>query len=164
MPGTTIKAFQEFIKTLPDKGSGLQGHYEWPKRMQTYLGRMTREEAELVNLNPIVEGIGPNRIKRISYGRSNAGSNKQSLSSSKRRANATRLLARDEPPWVIEQRDESELHLRMISCTPEGRLRDLQANMRDDQYDYRFEETLGKGATIYVMDEGFEFEHQVNNS
>ncbi|KAI4184694.1 MAG: hypothetical protein LQ348_004511 [Seirophora lacunosa] len=159
IPDTTVKAFQDFIRGLPDRGVGKQRHYDWPRVYQTYLGRMTREEAEVVNNNPIVGHIGINRIKR----RREGGVKSRNLGHipfySSKNPNATRLVSRA-PNWRLERRPESDLHLRMLSCPPRSRLRDLDGNLQNPRDDYLYEATGGLGAYIYVLDEGFVLNHQ----
>ncbi|KAL8893276.1 MAG: hypothetical protein Q9192_005427, partial [Flavoplaca navasiana] len=93
--GTTVEAYLKFIEGLPDKGTGEQRHYEWPRRYQTYLARMTEKQAQAVNGNRLVDMIGSNRH-----------------------------------------------------------------TMHDEQFNYQYEKSCGKGTTVYVLDSGFNFEHE----
>ncbi|KAL8693261.1 MAG: hypothetical protein Q9224_003786 [Gallowayella concinna] len=155
MPNTPVEAYQKFILTLPDGGVGQQRHYEWPRKFQSYLGRMTQQEAESVSENKIVEGIVANKKKSIRWNHVDASRKDTIMSGTQQKRNATRLAPRD-----LVQEDESELHLRMISCDPQSRLRNLRPTMQDPQYDYQHDDSSGQGATIYILDDGFEFTHQ----
>ncbi|KAL8765678.1 MAG: hypothetical protein Q9209_007316 [Squamulea sp. 1 TL-2023] len=113
VPNTTVKAFQDFIKTLPDKGVGTQRHYEWPRQYQTYLGRMTRQDAEVVNKDRIVAVIGPNKLDKIRWGpHKDAHGKDKMLSRSDRGSNRTKLVAR-RPAWQEFQRPDYSFSIRM---------------------------------------------------
>ncbi|KAL8735846.1 MAG: hypothetical protein Q9181_002675 [Wetmoreana brouardii] len=67
-PGTSVKDFKEFIKGLPDHGAGEQIIFP-SLDYQNYVGKMTRDEARVVNQIPIVDMIelaGPRKIIEIS--------------------------------------------------------------------------------------------------
>lgn len=156
MVGTSVEAFQRFIQTLPDGGVGPQRHYDWPRKYQTYLGRMTLEEALAVNENSLLDGkrvidmIGPNKIKSYDF---------------EERSNRTTLLPRVNPNWEVQRRPESYLHLRMLSCDPQRRLDRLQYQPKTGagaQFDYQHDAGSGRGATIYDLDRGFDLKHQVS--
>lgn len=165
--GTTVEAYQKFIQSLPDKGTGIQRHYDWPRRYQTYLARMTEKEAQAVNGNRVVDMIGANRVKLYRHG---AKSKVSANPRWNRNEDGTRLIARDAPrvaeppPWRLERRADSDLHLRMLSSHPENFLGSLQFTLADAQYDYLHEESLGRGTTVYVLDAGFDLQHKVTPS
>ncbi|KAL8697238.1 MAG: hypothetical protein Q9224_002413 [Gallowayella concinna] len=160
--GTSMKAYQKFIQSLPDGGSGQQRHYDWPRTYQTYLARMTEKEAQDVNGNSIVDMIGANRIK-INRNTYQVQANERGFGQfhSKSQEIGTRLDVRDEDSTlVLERRNNSDLHLRMLSLFPFSELRDLQHTMDDTQDDYRHEQSLGKGTRIYILEEGFKLHHK----
>ncbi|KAI4198895.1 MAG: hypothetical protein LQ350_004960 [Teloschistes chrysophthalmus] len=59
IPGTSVDAFQKFIKTLPDGGAGEQIVYD-AINTQGYVAKMTLEEAKVVNRLPIVDKVVSN--------------------------------------------------------------------------------------------------------
>ncbi|KAL8750407.1 MAG: hypothetical protein Q9199_007090 [Rusavskia elegans] len=155
---TTVEAFQKFIVTLPDRGAGRQQHYDWPRRYQTYVGNMTLEEALAVNENSVLNGkriidmIGPNEIIW-----------EPAFFMPDKRSNQTTLHPRVNPTWEVQRRIESRIHLRMLSHDPQTRLDLLHSQPVTGigaQYDYRHEVSSGKGAAIYVLDDGFDFQHE----
>lgn len=169
MVGTSVEGFQRFIQTLPDGGVGPQKHYDWPRKYQTYVGRMTLQEALAVNENSVQDGkriidmIGPNKIQTLNY--TSLRSSRKASSDFDKRPNGTTLLPRVDPNWEILRRPESVLHLRMLSYDPQrpmNGLKDQPATGAGAQYDYLYDSSSGRGATIYVTDYGFDFQHQVS--
>ncbi|KAL9037749.1 MAG: hypothetical protein Q9180_003547, partial [Flavoplaca navasiana] len=167
MVGTSVEAFQRFIQTLPDGGVGPQKHYDWPRQYQTYVGRMTLQEALAVNKNSVQDGkriidmIGPNKIQTFDY--TSLRSRRKAWSDFDKRSNGTTLLPRVDPNWEVLRRPESLLHLRMLSYDPQrpmNVLKDQPATGAGAQYDYLYDSSSGSGATIYVTDSGFDFQHQ----
>lgn len=157
--GTSVEAFQRYIKTLPDGGVGPQEHYDWPRKYQTYVGRMTMQEALAVNQNSVQDGkriidmIGPNKMGK-SY-------------EFESKSNGATILPRVNPNWNVQRRAESYLHLRMLSLDPQRKLQPLQyAPKTGDgaQFDYQHDATSGEGITIYVLDKGFDLHHDVSLS
>lgn len=158
VPGTTVEAFHKFIPNLPDKGIGEKVYYDWPSRYQTYLGHMTLEQAKTVNQDPIVNMIAPNKITGMTRNlRPVAGKNHEVQDSSSERNNRTKLVARN-----LGTRRQSDLHLRMISADPSKYLGSLHEYQNYPLFDYTFDESLGHGVTIYVIDSGFDFRHKVS--
>ncbi|KAL8767562.1 MAG: hypothetical protein Q9209_005979 [Squamulea sp. 1 TL-2023] len=168
--GTTVAAYQKFIRSLPDRGSGVQRHYDWPRRYQTYLARMTELEAHAVNGNRIVDMIGSNRInvqKPLLSNYVNAERKNLAGPRPNRKIDGTRRVARAPPkpgvkysPFVLERRLHSDLHLRMLSTHPQATVSGLQYTMSDTQYDYLHEQSSGKGITVYIYDVGFDLTHE----
>ncbi|KAL8837209.1 MAG: hypothetical protein Q9176_005840 [Flavoplaca citrina] len=167
---TPVEAFQKYIVTLPDRGAGRQKHYDWPRKYQTYVGNMTQEEALAVNENSklngqrIIDMIGPNQI-RISWYRKHTSPRRpqEAFSDLKTSSNETVLLSRANPNWEVQRRARSALHLRMLSYKPGERLRDLKSVPQLGPgvlYDYQHEVTSGKGATVYILDLGFDLQHE----
>lgn len=170
IPGTTVEAFQKFIKTLPDKGIGPQSHYDWPLRYQSYLAHMTRKEAKAAYKNPMVGEMVPNKMETVWFDEVDPNWTNQSSHRSTAQAKGTRTSRFDgtkieervpDPNWVIAQQPGSPLHLRMLSCDPQGILGYLHFTLDDPQYDYMFEQNEGRGSFIYVVDVGFDLAHQV---
>ena len=169
MVGTSVEAFQRFIQALPDGGVGPQEHYDWPRKYQTYVGRMTLQEALAVNENSVQDGkrivdmIGPNKIQTRSF--VGAEPHDKAWFDSNKTPNGTILLPRDDPKWDVRRRPESTLHLRMLSYDPQrpmSGLKDQPATGAGAQYDYLHDSSSGRGATIYVIDSGFDFQHEVS--
>ncbi|KAL8878659.1 MAG: hypothetical protein Q9198_003578, partial [Flavoplaca austrocitrina] len=161
--GTTVEAYLKFIEGLPDKGTGEQRHYDWPRRYQTYLARMTEKQAQAVNGNRLVDMIGSNRVRVLPAGGKSKDRPGDPLH---RNTDGAKVYARDPPipntlpPWSVKRRPGTDLHLRMLSAHPQGILSNLQHTMHDEQYDYQYEKSSGKGTTVYVLDSGFNFEHE----
>ncbi|KAL8681480.1 MAG: hypothetical protein Q9186_002426 [Xanthomendoza sp. 1 TL-2023] len=163
VPNTTVKEYQDFIRTLPDGGSGTQRLYEWPRQYQTYLGRMTRKQAEAVNKHRIVHMIGRNKFKKIPWAPSSYLPEKgPMLSRSEPDSNRTRLVAR-RPNWHLLERDPASVHLRMLSYPFHRQMYRMMTGRWVDghlvPYSYTHELSSGAGATIYVFDRGFRFTH-----
>ncbi|KAI4136413.1 MAG: hypothetical protein L6R39_007800, partial [Caloplaca ligustica] len=162
VPGTAVKDFQNFIRTLPDKGSGPQRHYDLPLQYQTYLGHMTRLDAGIVNRNPMVGFIGLNRRGNVTIQHGCIDTSKEDgiAGRSTSRFNSTRVSTRDAANWVIKQQAGSPLHLRMLSSDPHDLIAFHEFSLNEPQYDYMYEGTEGRGAAIYVVDAGFGLTHQ----
>lgn len=170
VPNTTVKAFQDFIRNLPDKGVGPQRLYDWPRQYQTYLGRMTRQEAEAVNKDRIVAVIGPNRMRVVSEPitkESKPTAKGRKLSRSDQRSNET-IPKRQTPdgPWYLERRAPDAFQLQMLSYSPDKFMSQLgSSRIRQSPRNYYLHErTSGRGATIYVLGKGFTLSHQVSSS
>ncbi|KAL8892774.1 MAG: hypothetical protein Q9215_000366 [Flavoplaca cf. flavocitrina] len=161
--GTTVEAYLKFIEGLPDKGTGEQRHYDWPRRYQTYLARMTEKQAQAVNGNRLVDMIGSNRVRVLPAGGKSKNRPGDPLH---RNTDGAKVYARDPPipntlpPWSVKRRPGTDLHLRMLSALPQGILSNFQHTMHDEQYDYQYEKSSGKGTTVCVLDSGFNFEHE----
>ncbi|KAL9035277.1 MAG: hypothetical protein Q9180_004945, partial [Flavoplaca navasiana] len=168
VPNTTVKAFRAFIQRLPDKGVGPQRLYEWPRRYQTYLGKMTRKEAEAVNKDRIVAVIGPNRFEVIRGSITKLPTPKKGKRMSSRfhqEFNETRLKPRVPPvpiPWYLERRDPSAFHLKMLSRDPTRQMRQPWGTGARAGDLYLHERTSGRGATIFIMEPGFTFLHEAS--
>ena len=57
--GTSIQAFEDFVAKLPDGGSGHRIVFSRLKH-QSYVAKMTLEEAQAVSKDPIVDQLGSN--------------------------------------------------------------------------------------------------------
>ncbi|KAL8716705.1 MAG: hypothetical protein Q9225_005989 [Loekoesia sp. 1 TL-2023] len=156
VPGTTKEEFQKFITSLPDKGIGPKTYIDWPVRYQTYVAKLTLEQAKAVNRELIVDQLVAN--KRVPVIDQLDSRGKGQLLYADEGSNQTKLHSRQNG-WGIQSRLESGLHLRMISARPEQNLGDLENSLEDPQHDYTYVNTLGDGATVYVIDSGFDFTH-----
>lgn len=165
VPDTTPKAFQDFIRTLPDGGRGPQAQYEWPRRYQTYLGRMTRKQAEAVNHNRITAVIGLNRVTVVDGDWRRPAPAKDDKS---------RLVAR-RPNWRLEQNIAAPLHQSMLSYWRDLGMNDLNRKMEIAFADpanhqgrgeggegYIYEQSAGLGVTVSLFSKGFDMQHQVS--
>ncbi|KAL8935604.1 MAG: hypothetical protein Q9216_005340 [Gyalolechia sp. 2 TL-2023] len=160
VPGTTVEAFQKFIEGLPDKGIGRKGYLEWPSRYQTYVTRMTLEEAKVVNQIPIVNVIGPNKKHRPRREKDWRSGRKDRMFSNERTNKTKTKVKQRQVEYSLETRLESDLHLRMLSAKPDVRVDSLANSENDPQYDYAFDKSMGQGVAVYVQDEAFDFSHQ----
>ncbi|KAL8992214.1 MAG: hypothetical protein Q9169_007275 [Polycauliona sp. 2 TL-2023] len=100
VPNTPVKVFHDFIRKLPDKGAGPQRLYDWPRQYQTYVGKLTRKEAEAVNTASIIAVISGNRIRVVGEPMAIEGEpagKDRMLSRSALRSNGTRLESRMDP-------------------------------------------------------------------
>ena len=131
--------FDESIKTLPDQGKGIVIAYDnipW----QSYVTRnLTAEQADMIQMNPMVEMIGLVREEDGEAG----------LVTTRGRPTApkSRLSKRETSP-----RAGSDNHLGMLSA-PSA----LKGVL--DWPDYEFDSRLGKGQTIYIIDSGYRSTH-----
>jgi hypothetical protein len=131
--------FDDFIKTLPDQGQGIVIAYDnipW----QSYVTRnLTAEQADMIQMNPIVEMIGLVKEEDGEAG----------LAATRGRPTAlkSRLSKRETSP-----RAGSDNHLGMLSA-PSA----LKGVL--DWPDYEFDTRLGQGQTIYIIDSGYRSTH-----
>ena len=154
VPGTSVKAFQQFISTLPDKGTGDQAHYEWPLRYQSYFTHMSEVQAKATNNIHIVDQMMSAKVRIRRDSRTYMDHHN---SSSHRRER------RQLPGFVFNQQDGSPLHLRMLSMSRALNLATLHTTMNNPALNYAYEESAGFGTAIYALDCGFNFHHSVNH-
>ncbi|KAL8671755.1 MAG: hypothetical protein Q9168_003750 [Polycauliona sp. 1 TL-2023] len=160
VPNTPVKVFNDFIRGLPDKGIGPQRLYDWPRQYQTYVGKMTREEAAVVNRDGIVAVIGANSMIVVGEPATfePEASEKDRMSSrSNQRSNETRLESRVDPPpsLFLERRAPLAYQLQMLSFKREKLIKPLTQNRHKPENYYLHDRTSGQGATIYMMGRGF---------
>lgn len=130
--------FEAYVKTLPDKGTG---HYlSYPSTpWQSYITDLTAEQAKdagkqsfMYFVKPVTtppEDIDPNLEPPPSSG------------------SLERRLSKN-----LESREDSDQHLRMISA----KRRILHRGQLEN---YLYDPILGKGQTIYIIDDGFNTQH-----
>ena len=169
VPGTTVDAFEKFVNTLPDKGSGARLIYPGIGD-QVYFGKMTLAEAQEVSKNPIVDQITPNLLNIVDFSRALDPSDKvvrgtYNITNPTRDAHDWnnsetskdhRVDRRQEVQvWEIGP-NEAQLHQKLLSL-PRDR------NLQDDDYvngqGYLIEETMGEGSYVYILDTGLAKEH-----
>lgn len=142
VPGTSLNDFEAFVQKLPDRGAGQRIIY--PKlNYQNYIGKMTLDQARMVNTYPIVDQISANDPIN------------DDLPSS------TELRKRN--PNIVRQQ-YAELYLKVLSYPRNLDWTDLLNNFHDPINDYTFENSQGAGSFIYVLDAGFDDNHQVSIS
>ena len=164
IPDTSVDDFHSFIAGLPDKGIGPKNYYDWPTKYQTYVALLTKEEAEAVNTNAIIDQTVPNKkapSRRHSQFRAQV-EDWQRIAAG-RHTNHTRLPPRDDD-WKVEQRANSARHLRLMSYNPEYTIKELNNKLSDPVTEYTYVHSLGKGVAIYVVDSGFDFTSRVCRS
>ncbi|KAL8955509.1 MAG: hypothetical protein Q9193_006671, partial [Seirophora villosa] len=143
-PGTSLKEFQAFIKALPDQGSGRQILFPAIDD-QGYVTKMTREEAEIVNNDPIVDFIMSNQPFKIIPNFLNSTATDS-------------LHQRDDNGLVIVDDRRDVKRYQQMLCFPPGKpITELPA---PDDYFYAHERSDGEGTFVYIFDEGFRFSHE----
>ena len=163
VPNTSVKEFQSFIRTLPDKGVGKQAHYESPTRYQSYVGRMTQKQAEAVNRVLLVDQMVSNEVTivfdEVSDFKIDNGTKHDGLAGHKDlRRNPV------DPNVIVQQHDPSFLHLKMLSAPERVTFEDLTTTRETDRtLDYAYSQTAGAGTIIYVIDTGFRWTHTVKS-
>ncbi|KAL8735840.1 MAG: hypothetical protein Q9181_002669 [Wetmoreana brouardii] len=143
VPGTSVKAFKDFIRTLPDGGSGEQWIFD-NSDFQNYVTKLTLEEAGVVNRDPIVDMIVAN-VPLTTFNNLVTNSTTQG-----------RLERRWQEPTVIQSHPSEPA--QMILSMP--KYEDIYSLVYSDSFnDYTFEATAGDGSFVYVLDAGFKFDH-----
>lgn len=149
VPGTNVKDFQTFIKGLPDGGAGEQMIYGGSDH-QDYVGKMTREEALVINRDPIVDFIVSNEAIDIML-----FSNSTMTRDLRRRAFVEPTIIREEDP---------ERYQAMLSWKKTDRISDMPQEDYAGLYQYTLEASAGHGTFVYLFDAGFQFSHEVSRS
>lgn len=131
--GTALSTFEQYIRTLPDKGEGTKivfPYITW----QTYATNLTAAQAEDVVKQTFVNYVGPVQGYDIgSYGAI------PGVFRNEKRSNRDNL----------QERANSAPQLRPIS---------QRRNATLDNY--LFDPLLGLGQTIYILDQGFNLNHE----
>ncbi|KAL9036318.1 MAG: hypothetical protein Q9180_004366, partial [Flavoplaca navasiana] len=146
VPGTSVKTFQEWIKGLPDKGLGRQ-HIFAGSNYQSYAGTWTKEEAQIINQDPIVDHQVPNVRLMHAWGFFERNSTALSEDGLQKRV--------DSPTIVTYER--SQRHLKILSLFPNTNIAD--ASNTNPLLDYAFEVSAGLGTFVYVFDGGYNWNH-----
>lgn len=142
--GTSMEDFEDFIKKLPDQGSGRRIIFPALK-YQNYVAKMTLEEAKAVSKYPIVDQIGANDpMEDPDIG----AVSEQPKSQRNRREIVYKPMSPD--------------HLRMISLPKNQRVANVNEKDPDPAVQYQFDESAGAGSYVYVLDSGFDFGHAVS--
>lgn len=147
VPGTSLKDYQSFIKTLPDHGAGRQmtlgGHIT-----HRYVGIWTPEDAMIIAKDPIVDTMVQN--VRPS-GPLNTFITNDTISSNALYARAWTPTIQQDPPSTRNQ--------KILSFPKNEDIRSLSDT--DASYEYAYESSGGDGTFVYVFDAGFNFNHFV---
>jgi subtilisin family serine protease len=138
--GTEPSTFKEYIKTLPDKGEGDQIAFGRVP-FQSYVTTLTHDQAkDVANQSFIAYVVLAGETKdREFIGDSNASGSSSEQSSNKVQDLQARLT--------------SDQHLRLISTSEQ----DMKSGMLPN---YLFDPHLGCGQTIYILDSGFNVNHE----
>lgn len=173
VPGTSVKAFDAFIKTLPDKGAGRRIVYPHLSD-QCYIGKMTLAQAKLVSKIPIVDQLSPatGTFKHAAIGHASGFSNRTVLNSTTidgRTHKRSRLKAfvefgkplrqKRDRAFTVINRDgtfqQVPYHLRLLSLWKDRNLMDR----RNTNVGYLYEATAGAESFVYVLDSGIQSIH-----
>ena len=132
--GTDVSTFEEYIKILPDKGQGDKiVHPKLP--YQGYQTTLTAIEAEQVRKQSFVETVYPVFVlETFDFGTIPP---------------SYQLDKRINLNLHLKERLNSDDQLKVISQAPDAALSD-----------YLFDPNLGEGQTIYILDGGFNINHQ----
>ena len=145
--GTNPSVFQSYIKTLPDGGQG--DIIQYPNvPWQSYLTNLTAQQALDVAKQSFVEYISTiTEDNATDYGAvRNLGQN---------------LQERVAPSLNLDERQDSDMHLRLISTKNQ---QDINNIMGAALPNYLFDPSLGQGQTIYIIDTGCRLSHTVGLS
>ncbi|KAL8685172.1 MAG: hypothetical protein Q9224_005931, partial [Gallowayella concinna] len=151
VPGTSVKDFQAFIKTLPDRGAGRQKIYKHLD-YQNYITKMTKEEALLVSKDRIVDMLtSNNRVKPIFGFLGNEMANDLVSKA---------LTERADDRIVIKSTPYAQKYQAILSNVRYRKISDIPFDPQTGYYDYVHDETEGRGTFVYVFDGGYEWDHQ----
>jgi hypothetical protein len=141
--GTTLKTFQEWIKTLPDRGSGAQLVYDNIPLSHGYVTIMKKEEAAVVALDPLCFVIVSNRPvgPDVLGGTNNTTPGEPGV--------VPKDLERRAITYNVQRRINSPNHLKLISQQPFSLERPVPPLL-----DYLYDPSLGAGSTVIVIDTG----------
>ena len=161
VPGTSVEAFDKFIKTLPDRGQGERIVYS-NLRDQMYVGRMTRAEAEEVNKNPIVDQMSPDADGEVELAdldlsltdRFGQFWNDSGLHLDKKRISSRQF------DFSFEVQGDTPSHLALLSFPPDVDWSHGAATRATAKYVR--EESEGANQFVYVIDSGLDTDHDVS--
>lgn len=142
---TSFDTFNSFIQTLPDRGNGLPMVYELLEE-QSYVTYLTYEQAKVVAKRPFVDRIILVDRKERMVLNMFPGTNTSQQSN------------HDVPVGNGQfwKRLTSDQHLRILS-NPRA---PVQSRTDGPWADYTFDPVLGKGQTVYIVDNGFNMDHE----
>lgn len=142
VPGTSLDDFEAFVQKLPDRGAGRGIAYP-ELNYQNYIGKMTLDQARIVNNNPIVDQISANEPLNDDLPPINH-------------------LRKRYPNVQISRQPGAEHYLKVLSYPRDRIWADLQNNFDDPLNDYAFEISQGSGSSIYILDTGIDLNHPVS--
>jgi subtilisin family serine protease len=132
--GTDVSTFESYIKTLPDRGEGVKAVFPG-LRLQTYMTNLTLAQVKEVEKRDFIKFVYPvSSIDTASFGAI-------------------------PPPHIIEKRINKNLNLQK-RLNSEDHLKVISQKKYAGLDDYLFDPLLGRGQTIYIIDEGFNINHQ----
>lgn len=139
--GTDKSVFEAYVNKLPDNG---KGHYlSFPNTpWQSYITNLTLEQAEQANKQPFMYFV--KQVTEPPVDPDDVSELPPSGNTIERR-----LFNKN-----LRSRKNSEPHLKMISAKKSKNL-----FRRGKLADYTFDPLLGKGQTIYIVDDGFNLDH-----
>lgn len=143
--GTPLSTFQNFIKTLPDGGQG--DIIAYPNvRWQTYISSLTAAQAqEISSLSFVLAALD---LAAVGFGEADGAL-----------PDLSKKLRKRDPPDFWERVDSDD-HLRIISAGKQDTIDAAGGSLPD----YFFDASLGRGATIYIIDSGYRLTHRVCQS
>ena len=132
--GTDVSTFESYIKTLPDKGEGVKAVFPG-LGLQTYMTNLTLAQVKEVEKQNFIKFVYPvSSIDTASFGAIPP---------------SHKIEKRINENLNLQKRLNSEDHLKIISQKKYAALDD-----------YLFDPLLGRGQTIYIIDEGFNIHHE----
>ncbi|KAL8654527.1 MAG: hypothetical protein Q9210_001438 [Variospora velana] len=144
IPDSIEKDWMAFITSLPD--------YDWPVRRQTYVAKLTLQEAQAANRNRLVDQLLINQVEIILNNVASHSTKLHKRKSSFAHGNVTELHRRT---FAIQSRHNSPVHLKMLSAKPHADISSVHLAGPD----YTYVNTIGRGAAIYIVDTGFSTLH-----
>ncbi|KAL8929645.1 MAG: hypothetical protein Q9172_000324 [Xanthocarpia lactea] len=147
VPGTSVKDFQAWIKTLPDKGQGRQ-HIYGGANFQSYVGKWTEEESIIINEDPIVSHQIPNVRLQVSWNFIQEDIPAVLEDHLRRRASNAEIL-----------QNRGIHHLNILSLPRNKDISSLKIPNEDLLYHYMYEASAGSGTFVYVFDGGVNWNH-----
>ncbi|KAL8858124.1 MAG: hypothetical protein Q9178_005301 [Gyalolechia marmorata] len=147
VPGTSVKDFQAWIKTLPDKGLGRQ-HIYGGANFQSYVGKWTEEESIIIHENPIVSHQIPNVRLQVSWNFLQEDIPAVLEDNLRRRAGNAEIL-----------QNRGIHHLNILSLPKNKDISSLKIPNEDLLYHYMYEASAGSGTFVYVFDGGVNWNH-----
>ncbi|KAL8910761.1 MAG: hypothetical protein Q9171_003973 [Xanthocarpia ochracea] len=147
VPGTSVKDFQAWIKTLPDKGQGRQ-HIYGGANFQSYVGKWTEEESIIIHENPIVSHQIPNVRLQVSWNFLQEDIPAVLEDNLRRRAGNAEIL-----------QNRGIHHLNILSLPKKKDISSLKIPNEDLLYHYMYEASAGLGTFVYVFEGGVNWNH-----
>ncbi|KAI4269556.1 MAG: hypothetical protein L6R38_007426 [Xanthoria sp. 2 TBL-2021] len=149
VPGTSVKDFQAWIKTLPDKGLGRQYIYE-AADFQSYVGKWTDEESIVIHENPIVSHQIPNKVE----------DSKWFLFQNNVTTVLEDYLQRRVDSTEIRNNGFSVRYLDILSLPKDKDISSLPDPNMDSNFWYLWEGSGGSGSTVYMFECGVNWNYR----